>query len=128
MVYTWFDMGREFLQGLITGRLDMLRNRKVDLQRENDYQALVGYVVPRLVQVFGLEQVGEVDSHQEIEGILVSLERLLAIKGNSLEKVAKEVVRRGAQSNLKADEVAKNQYMAIAFESLMELQESGKNR
>ncbi len=121
-------MGKEFLQGLITGRLDILRNRKIDLRRENDYQALVGYVVPRLVQVFGPNQVGEVDSYQDLEWLSNSLKRLLEIRGNSLDKIAKEVIRRGAQNNLKADEALKNQYTAIALESLTELQGSGKNR
>lgn len=123
MVYTWFDMGKEFLRGLITGRLDILRNRKIDIdmQRENDYWALVGYVVPRLTQVFGPNLVGEIDSHQGIKGISCSLERLLAIKGNSLEKVAKEVVRRGAQDNLGADKAAKNQFTAIVLENLTDL-------
>ena len=122
-------MGKEGLLNLIRDRLDQIASPKPDAQDNMDLQNLVGYVVPDLQNVFAYPQVGEVDAPKtDVGWISESLKRLLAKRGNSIERIADRILSRAGGPNLKVDKNLHLQYKASVLTSLKELQESGKNR
>ena len=131
-MHSWFIlvlMSKEGLFNLIRDKLDQLVLPKADVQDDVDLQNLVGHVTPDLQNVFAYPQVGEVDAPKTGSGwTSESLKRLLAKRGNSIEKIADKILRRAGGPDLKADKILHSQYKARVLTSLKELQESGKNR
>lgn len=131
-MHPWFilvSMWKESLVNLIRSKLDQITLPKVDAQDDIDLQNLVGHVAPNLRSTFAYPQIGEVDAPKTNVGwVSESLNRLLAKRGNSIQKIANQILSRVGGPDLNADKNLHLQYKASVLTSLRDLQESGKNR
>ena len=117
-------MAIESLMGLIKNHLDCLGARKIAPEEANDYWLLLGRVALDLEKRFDGSQIGVMElSEADDEQLAGCVRRLLAKKGNTLEKIADGLVEMAGLPDLKTDKFLHAQYRAVIRQSLENIQE-----